>query len=409
MKPFRYLSIIAGLILFFSCDALDLNTPGAGFGGTKNLEITDFQFGYMTHQSKLEKLLHLNEPQFRTFISDESYAQAIEQGLMDSTQLSAGKYEYSKDVQTLTVKVLPEKAAIKNVTCTSSDTTVIKVLGVSFDGIQVQTLKLGPASLTVTVEGTKNRFVHTYPLRVVGTIDLKMYITPFWLKFINTRIRYKTKGLPEGNKELLMWVSDSVSVIGECEWYDHYKYGSRLQVTRDTVTFPLRKHYDRFKKGHRVLLRNVTSAIKKFDSDTIMGTRVVYIDSLKTYDTLACGYVFKPEQVILNFNCYSENPYFEFYITQNEDRTTDSATGEDTGSDADTIDKDDANESDESDRVTLQYFVIQLNDFLTQAQRDSISREIQKVREETGFKDEYSDEQKDAILDEINKKMEEED
>lgn len=402
MKLIRLLPLFAGLFLFFSCDELDINTPGAGFGGTKNVEIHDFQFGYMTHQSKLEKILHLNEPQFRTFVSSESFQQAFEKGLMDSTQYSAGKFEFSKVSQTLTVKCIPEKAAIKNVTCTSSDTTVVKVLGVSFDGIQVQTLKLGPVDLTVTVEGAKNTFVHTYPLRVVGTIDLKMYITPFWLHFINTRIRYKTKGLPEGNKELLMWVSDSVAVIGECEWYDHYKYGSRVQVTRDTITFPLRKHYDRFKKGHRVLLRNITSAVKQFCNDTIMGTRVRYIDSLGVYDTIPAGYAFKPEQVILNFNCYAENPYFEFYITQNCDRTTDSATGSDTGSDADVIDKDDENESDESDRTTLQYFVVQVNDFLTQAQRDSISREIQKVREETGFKDEYSDEQKDAILKKIN-------
>ena len=92
---------------------------------------------------------------------------------------------------------------------------------------------LGDADLHVKVTGKNNSVEHVYPLRVIGTVDLRFRITPFWLRKVATKVRMNTRKLPEGVKDMVMWSKDSVTVVGYCEWYDFKNTGRKLLFRRD--------------------------------------------------------------------------------------------------------------------------------------------------------------------------------
>ena len=122
------------------------------------------------------------------------------------------------------------------------------------------------------------------------------------------------------------------------------------------------------------------------------------------------------EQVILDFEVYGADPYMEFHFNSMYDRITDVAvvdekTGEPTGeiedSGTDENEEFDFASTDDSGRIKREesaYFVIRLNDFLSDEERDKACNDFRERLDELNYdEDKLSDEEKDKALEEIDK------
>lgn len=392
--------VVLAALSVCSCDDIIRDVFGdAGSGSSEpKRTLVDFELGYDTKQSLLEKILGIDSHVFRSFTDEEQFQRIQQTGSLRDDYLK-NKFEFDSETSLFRVEPLPRKCKVDEIWVESSDTSVIRIDYVSGSGVALRTVGFGETDLRVIVRSGAKEVAKVYPMAVVGTTNLNFYITPYWLGGVHTRIRYKVKGLPENISSLVMEVQDSVTVIGECAYYDHYRYGSRPQVVRDTVTFPVEKRMSMFRKGYRVLVRNITSAVRKFDDSSIEGTYVKIVDGKR--DTVKTYYGYKTEQVILTMAFVTDNPYLEFMLNSKCGRSTQSLVGG--GSDADEYDPDDASEPDGSDVETFNYFTVMVNDFLTQHQKDSIRRSIDDMKEKYGFREYASEEDKQKALDEINK------
>lgn len=410
--------LLSGIaLLFVGCDKLDMNAIKQG-----NMSMVDFQFGYTTHSSKFEKMLGVSDGQFTALNTEETFEMLRKSGTMEEGLLLRNKFEYREDPVVLTVKTNPERGvAIQDIVCTSSDTSVVKVLSVDFEGVKVDVRGLGDVDLYVKVSGKKNSIEHVYPLRVVGTVDLRFRITPFWLRKVATKIRMNTRKLPEGVKDMVMLSKDSVTVIGYCEYYDFEKAGRNALYKRDTTTYEMHEFMCHYKKWTLYMLRDITDAVRKYSDMYIDGTKlqeIEYEDNGQTktrIDTVYHRYDYIPEQVILSYTAVCDNPFIEFVTTVKCKKTFDTYPAgkepEDWEEESDDVgdgpieDPSLEDEDDEDDKETTNYFKVQLNDFLTQHQRDSLMNRVTVMKEKYGYDEDLNEDQKDKAMDEINKHL----
>lgn len=391
-----------------------------------NLSMVDFSFGYTSKSSLFEKMMHIGEGQFTTLNSQETFDLLRKSGNLEEEAVLRNKFEYREDEVLLTVKPNPERGVgIQSIECTSSDKDIVEVVSTSFEGVTVKVKSLGDVDLYVKVTSKKNSIEHVYPLRVIGTVDLRFRITPFWLRKVATKIRMNTRKLPEGVKDMVMWSKDSVTVVGYCEWYDFKKAGRTPLYKRDTTTYPMDEFMCHYKKFTLYLLRDVTDAIRKYSDMYVDGTKLEEVtyndgDGEKTrIDTVHHRYSYIPEQVILSYVAVCDNPFIEFVTTIRSKKTFDTfpagkepddwyEESDDVGGgpvEDRSLENEDEEEGEEDEKETSRYFKVELNDFLTQRQRDSLENRVKVLKKQYGYDEELTEEQKDKAMDEINKNL----
>lgn len=409
LRLFKYIVLLflAGF-LAVSCDKFGIGGGGIGVGG----KITTFELGYTTRASKFEKMLGLAEDTYVPFTSLEAYDMIKDTELYEEGMTLRNRFEYNKKELELTLKVYPSNSAsVKQIIATSSDTTVMRILGTSMNGIKVCMGDLGDTEITVKVVGKDNEITQVFPLRVIGTVDLQFRITAFWLRKVSTKIRMGTKKLPPGVGDMVMWSKDSVTVIGYCGYYDLKKYGSREIAVRDTITYSMKEFWCRYKKGHYYLLRDITPSVRDFDGMYVQGTKLQGGGgSSVQYDTVPHRYPFSIEQVILSYYAICDNPFIEFVSTIKCNKSFNHVSGSEKYPEADgegpgTIVIDDDNEDDEDDKEAVNYFAVTINDFMTQRQKDSLMNIVTETKRKYNYNEKLSEQQKDEAMERINKNM----
>jgi hypothetical protein len=258
----------------------------------------------------------------------------------------------------------PYDAFIQTISVTSSDTTVVSVSkGTVPMGFKVKINGVGECDLRMRAIGnrTEDRIYH---LKVTDKLTLKVYMDPFWMNNLTARIKYRCKSLPKGVNQMYLDVRDSVTVIGQARVMDQRKGESEYRTVSDTTTFRLHQHRDKFKKDKRVLLRNVSSAVRKYNRDMKAesfirvsgygaagsGVRYVQQDG-KWYKVEQSPYECK--QIRLGLDVLSDSPYILFNVVMKKSQTPSS-------SDEDEEDTDDSDA--ENDEELQDYFVIEFLD-----------------------------------------------
>lgn len=277
----------------------------------------------------------------------------------------------------------PADAYVKSVSVTSSDTSVVSVSkGTLPMGFRVRINGVGECDLRMRAVGNQEH-ERTYHLKVTEELTLKIYMDPFWMNNVTARIKYRCKSLPRGIDRMFMNVRDSVTVIGQARVMDQRAGETSYRTISDTTVYPLRQHTDRFRKNRRIILRNVSDAVRKYNGEKKAvsyvrvsgygasgpGVRYVQQDG-KWYAVEESP--FECRQVRLSMDVLSDSPYLLFNIVMKKSQTPSS-------SDEDEEDTDDSDTGD--DEELKDYFVVQFNENLSRSDRDSLSRKLHELVE----------------------------
>ena len=392
-----------GCFMMVGCDAFKNHLPG--WGGELMVVMLGYESEVEGADREFEHGEILEGESFIAFNDQSAYDEAAKQE--EELELPRNRFEFSSEQRTMVVKTYPELAVVDDIKITSSDPEVLEIVSVEDGRATVRTHKLGDVNIHVVVRGAVNTIEQDYPVRVYYPVDLNFYITPYWLSGVfNTRIRYKVKNMPPQVKELITEIQDSVSVVGYCTYYDFNK-SRAMQVKRDTIRFRREDKVDRFRKNHRLLVRNITSAIREFSGRSVTGNRYEWNEGEGQYVLRQYEYPYSVEQVILDFNVVSTNPYVEFNFVSKCDKTFDhynEETGEyeDIGSDG-SIDDGGIDNERTLTKEEVAYFQVLLNTFMSEADRQKLIDDLNRQLNEMGYHEELSDEEKDRQLEEINK------
>lgn len=379
-------------------------------------EILVMQFGYESKEGNaavgrgFEHEELFQDKNFVAYYDKQSYEEAKKQEASKDLELPYNRMEYEPSALTeLMVKAYPQGVNIKKVEVTSSDESVIKVAKVEGDRVYLYTVSMGDAELTVKVTGAKNTVEAVYPMRVNIIVPVKFYITPYWSSSVfDTRVRYKYDPghWTSQMEEMVMQVTDSVSVVGYCEYYDFNRSRQPL-YKRDTIRFAQQTTIDRFRRNHRICLRNVTSAIKEFRSRQEEGNHYVKTDR-GDYVLVPMKYNWTPEQVIVDINIVSDLPYIDFDLSHSCYKSFNHIVEDEKGNEIctdtdDNVDDGGVDDDEEVNTEEVAYFSVWFNTFLSEEERSSRIDELNSTLDEYGYDHTLTDEEKDKQLEEINK------
>lgn len=399
-KIFSILAAVAAVIpALVSCGEM-----GLSLGGSASL----IQLGYTTELDMTGRGFEHEElfgnGTFMPFFDVETMERTVKFG--EDLPESANLFEYSEEERELELRVYPKGLFYDDVTLVSSEPGILEVKKIDGDRITVLTHGVGEVTLTLGLRTSNKENTLLYNIQVVTNVEMDFYITPYWLSDIfNTRLRYKIRSLPALEDDLVTMVTDSVTVIGYCEYYEVEK--SRLpRVKRDTVTLRSKTEVDRFRKNRRKLIRNITKAKAQIDSACVMGTAYVW-DPLKLeYVVQPRAYYYMVEQVLLDYSVVTENPYVRFLFNSRCDKTFDTydeKTGERYDGGTDSPEDDGGADGAELTSSEKAYFTVMLNDFLSEDERKSKSDELHRWMKKVGYDESLSEDEKDRCLEEINK------
>ena len=421
---FHMPALCAFLLTLLSCDGLELSGESSGAR-----QVSDFQLGYISRSSKLKEMTGgASESVFTAFVPKDMYDAMAATGSLPEGAVRRNRYEFTDGKTALELKVTPATGArVEQVTAVSSDTTVARIVSAGASSVVVDFRKLGDTDLTVSVAGGGGTVVKVFPLRVVGSVDLRFRITPFWMRQVATKIRMSTRHMPKGVSDMVMMSTDSVTVVGYCEFYDFEKYGRSPQARRDTLKYPKRRFVCHYKRNAYYLLRDITGAMRDLSDSYVLGSRIVTAQvtdesgKVRTrQDTVPYRYYYVPEQVILDYTAVCDNPYVEFLVSVRSKKESKVLSGNGKGKgwpeedddvgggtliDGTDEDEDDGEAGEEDERVTQQYFKVLMNDFLTQSQRDAMTREVEDLKKRYNYNDGLSEEQKDRAMEDINRNL----
>lgn len=377
---------------------------GLSLGGSATL----IQLGYATELDMTGRGFEHEElfdnGTFMPFFDVETMERTVSFG--EDLPETANLFEYSEGERELQLRVYPKGLEYDDVTLVSSEPGILEVKKIDGERITVLTHGVGEVTLTLGLSTSNSTEKLVYNLQVVTNVEMDFYITPYWLSDVfNTRLRYKIRTLPALENDLVTMVTDSVTVIGYCEYYDVEK--SRLpRVKRDTVTLRSKTEVDRFRKNKRKLIRNITEAKAQIDSACVMGTAYEWDPLKQDYVVKPRAYYYIVEQVLLDYCVVTENPYVRFVFNSRCDKTTDTydeETGERYDSGTDAPEDDGGTDGAELSSSEKAYFTVLLNDFLSEDERRSRADELNRWMKEVGYDESLSEEEKDRCLDEINK------
>ena len=404
IRPAAAVLCCAALGVLSSCD-------GRGLKMDVPAEIRAVTLGYYTGDEDIAGTQLVSDERleqgFYVSFPDRETLRAAQEGAVKGTALSAGRYELRDGRSALTVRTLPENARIESLEAVSSDPDILEIVGVDGREVGVRTKALGEVEVTLRVRGSLNTVSVVVPVRVVSLVEFQFYISPYWQGGLNTRLRARPRRIPGGAKSVTTKFTDSVTVCGYCEYYDFAKYGSKMRVARDTVTYRAETRRKLFRRSARTFVRNITPAVRGFKRERFMrGSRIV-VGADGRRDTVAHDYPFIVESVILDFSIFASEPFYEFEFFTKASRSSDVAVeGGDEVSDGGSDGDEEFSEADdgrELEREEKPYFQIRYNDFLSEAERQ---REIDAFREEldaAGYdEDAMSEEEKQSLLDSMD-------
>lgn len=369
-------------------------------------DMVSFSFGYNTANPAFsESLPFLEQGSVQgtafMYLNDEETIEAA-RGDTDwgDAANSGNRVEYSGKDLIFEVRTIPEDAEVTSVEVLSSDKKIIDVVSVSGKHIRMKTKDVGDVELTVTVHGKKKDIRMKYPVRVVDFVGIDFHITPYWLGSIFTRIRMRATSLPYENVSVATEVQDSVTVCGYCEWYDFRNNGSKPIVYRDSVKFPLEERKKLISTNWKTFVRNVTSGVRDIRDRSVKGSKIVIKDGVR--DTVDHVYGWIVEQIIVDFNVFAANPYYEYYFNACCDRTTDvlvEDTGaiEDGGSD-DYEEYDSSKDGKAFKEEEKKYFVVNFNGFKSDEEKDKATQKLKDELDGMGYSDNLSDDEKKDLL-----------
>ena len=409
MKAFLkyvFLSFV-GIAAVLSCNTL---------GQDKAVEIRAISIGYDADNEDMSSRFEddrFSDKMFSAF-NAQSDIDAAKEYSGKGFEVETSRFNYQSEA-TFRIRTIPENAMVRDVAISSTNKDVLEVVKVEGKDVTVRLHDVGETRLLLTVKGAFNELSNEYPLRIVTPVNVDFYITPYWLGCLNTRLRVKATTLPMGLKSCAATYQDSVTVVGYCEYYDIYNHGTTPKVKRDSIRFGFEEQVVLLKKNSKRCIRNITSAIRKIRKDWhVDGSRII-VNEYGRRDTVAYRYGFVVEQVILDFNVFGANPYYEYYFTSKYDRTSDvivvdEETGEETGEirDGGTDEEEDYDEEKDNNEIKREdkaFFVIRLNDFMSQAERDRLSLDFRRQLDEIDYDDSrLTDEEKERRLKDIEDK-----
>ena len=373
-------------------------------------ELRVIQLGYMSEVEGSDRDFEngdlLEGESFIAFFDTTAKLNAMERatyGIDETFGNDRNRLELRSNEFELNIKTYPEDVAVNEIKITSSDPSVLEIVSVKGTSVFVRMHKLGDADVKLVVACDKNVMEAVYAIRIYTPINMNFYITPYWIQGLaGTKLRYKVVNMPPGEKELITEVLDSVTVIGYCQYYD-VREDNRLHVSRDTVTFSLQDRVDRFRKNKRKVVRNISSAMDYFNDKKTEGAVYEKDEETGEYVTSVRDFSWNVETIHLDFMVYSDNPYLDFYFHSKCDRTV--STYDEEGDFLSEYIDDGGDESDsrELEKSEKNYFEVALNNFMSDAERDSLSRSLAKELDKLGYHPSMSDEEKDNALNEINK------
>ena len=333
---------------------------------------------------------------FISFVDKASFESAHE--LKDTFDLPDNHLEYADHSRKLLVKTYPELARVSGIRLKSSDPSILEIISVEGNEITYQTRQVGDVVLTLEVDGPVDTKVLEYPVRIYFPVDVNFYITPYWAHSIfNTRLRYKVSQIPKGVGEMIASIQDSVTVCGYCQYYDFNKSRSPF-YKRDTIRLSRQDQVNRYKKNKKVLIRNITSAIREMEDRYVIGNAYVYNEATEKDTLVERPYYYSVEQVILDFNIVTPNPYIEFHYITKYTKTFEHY--QDTDDDIDDGGVEDAGDMAE---LEVNYFTVLLNFFTSESDREQMLADLNRELAEVGYDDSLTEEEKDASIAEINK------
>ena len=410
MRRFLVLFLVISGTVLSSCD-VDMLKGGA------LSKIQFVQLGYDTDYSEVAG-------RFDGQVGDQAYiafadSKTIDEGMEHAVEsfgdmkLTPGRYPFPKENAgkgKLRIKVLPENAVVNDISVTSSNPGVLAITRVEDKDVFIECKSLGETVLSVNVDGVSNSVQNDFPISVTGTCEMEFYITPYWLGGFFTRLYARTQELPfeSAQKNIPLSYTDSVSVCGVCEFYTWNSRTNRLDlhVGRDTVRVPAESHVSLFMSSRKNFLRNISSAIREVCDKTIPGkTRMIIGEQEMIVNT---EYHYVVESVILDFMVYGASPYIDFNFTTSCDKVIKTYAYDDVGQPIDPDTDENVSYLDGGDRPLVKhespYFVISLNDFVSQEERDRRAKEFADRLHEIGYEQEnLSDDEKEKALQELDK------
>lgn len=379
---------------------------GDGKPGNVSAEIRLVQLGEVKEiegkDRDFEHEDHIGGEQFIAYTDSSSIKMASQ---YDTTRAFAGNlYEFHDGAKELQVRVYPSGVKVNSMKLESSDPSILQVKELDGQNFVMSARNLGDVVLKLTVEGDKNTVVAYYPVRVITEIEITFYIHPFWLQNFGvnqSRIWYKLGKPNFFLDDLVVATSDSVSVVGVCEYYDFRR--SRLPlVARDTVTYRRKDKIEIYDYWKREVVRNITSTVREFNNRYTPGNYIETVNHQPIY--IDYNYPWMVEQIQCHFKVWSSNPYIQFsYVTKCK-------TKHDTWDEYELEEEDKAyydggNDADmrRLEKSEKAYFSVLVNPFMTQSEKDSLTIKLNEDLKRFGYKPDLSDEQKQNCIDEINK------
>lgn len=406
----RFFFVVSLLTVLTSCDKDILH------GGALS-KIQFVQIGYDSDNSDIAERFdgRVESQAFIAFMDSKTIAEGKQQAVesFGDMKFAPGRYPYPKENAgkgKLRVKILPEDAVVRSVSVVSTNPDVLTVTGVDGMDVFIECKGLGETMLNVSVDGPYNSIENEFPISITSVCEMEFYITPYWLGGLFTRLYARPEKLPfvSPNTDIPLSYTDSVSVCGVCEFYSWNERTERLDkhVARDTIRVPAESHVSLFMSSRKNFLRNVSGAVRELCNKTIPGKTRMSVGGQEFI--VDSDYHFVVESVILDFLVYGADPYIDFNFTTRCDKVVKSYEYDDDGQpiDSDTDGNVPYQEREERPLVEHEspYFVIRLNDFLSQDERDSRAKEFAGHLKEIGYsQDGLSTDEKDKALEELDK------
>lgn len=206
----------------------------------------------------------------RPFTSKEDYLEGLKQLNLPFSQEQyslLNSIEYNGQSILCRLSFSPFVAKVTKVTLESSVPDIVSFRKTGdILNFYLDVHSVGECDIKVVAEGI-NRMERTIHLRISAKVGLLVYTDPFWLNNYIARLKYKTTELPKGVGSLYLNVKDSATVIGYTRMIDQRDGSRSFKGVSDTTTYPIRQHTDKFRVGKRIILRNVSDAVRKYNLD----------------------------------------------------------------------------------------------------------------------------------------------
>lgn len=264
------------------------------------------------------------------------------------------------------LKVYPENTTLRGLSITSADTNLVKILSTdSHSEFILNPLGVGDTKIIVSVNDGQHTVKKIFPVKVMATVTMKLYIDSFWKNPELDRIRYKMSGVPYNVGPLVFAIRDSLAIDAECKWRDVKNAIYDEEVVTKSYCFESKVLDRAYRADRRSLLRDFGESMDYFLTLHKYGTEYMG-DSDEIIDVC---YDYFATHARLFIDVFSNNPYLMFntVVKCNED-----VYAVDNYFDPDYDDND-------NEEVALKYFDVFLNERATSVEMDQMQGHLQQL------------------------------